>query len=100
MESLIIGNFLAGFFGHLLEVVHNGANHWDTDLEALDSAASTFMKLSVELNVSWLMAEITESMEHSSWNFAGIDWSLNIVKALRILIFLHLLFYLRFSGQE
>lgn len=54
----------------------------------------------VELDISWLHAEVTKSMEHSSWNTVGLLWFLNVEWTVWILWLLHLGIDLGFAREQ
>ena len=63
-EGLVVGNLLAGLLGDGLEVVDDGSNHWSSNFNALDGGTSSSLDHVVELDVSWLEVEVTETVEH------------------------------------
>lgn len=100
VEGLVSSDLSAGLLGNSLHVADDGSNHWNADLDALDGSSSTLSEHLVELNVSWLEAEVTETVEHGSWDLAGLLWLLNVEGALWVLGLVDLGFDLGFRGEE
>ena len=74
LEVLVGSNLLARFLSNGLKVVEDLSKRWDSYLDAvnLTLGISSSSDHSIELDVSWVDAGISKSMEHGSWNSISI----------------------------
>jgi hypothetical protein len=99
-EGLIIFDFLARLLSNFLEIIDDRSNHWHSNLDALNLGTSSMSEHEVELDVTWLHAEVAESVEHGSWYAIRVLWGLNVEWASWILWLLHLGVDLRLIGEK
>ena len=84
LEIWISSNLLARFLGNGLEVIEDLSEGWNTDLNAVNLGVGSGSNHSVDLNISWVNASISKSMEHGSWDSASI-WVCDELSSLLIL---------------
>ena len=84
LEVWVSSNLLARFLSDGLKVVEDLSEGWNTDLNAVDLGVGSSSNHSIDLNISWVNASISKSMEHSSWDSVSI-WVSDKLSGLLIL---------------
>ena len=72
LEIWVSSNLLAGFLSNGLEVVKDLSEGWNSDLDAVNLGIGSSSNHSINLDISWVDASISESMEHGCWHSASI----------------------------
>lgn len=84
LEIFIGNNFLARFLSNCLKVVENFSKRWNTNFDAVNLGIGSCGDHSIELNISWVDASISESMEHSGGDSISL-WIWDKLSSLLIL---------------
>lgn len=77
LEIWVGSDLSARFLSNSLEIVENFTEGWNTNFNAVNLGTSSLGHDSVDLDVSWVDASITESVEHSGWNSRASKGLLN-----------------------
>lgn len=84
LEVWVRSNLLARFLGNGLEVIEDLSEGWDSDFNAVNLGVSSGSNHSINLNISWVNASISKSMEHGCWDSTSI-WVSDELSSLLIL---------------
>jgi len=75
LENLFLSYFLARNLCNIFKVIEYFSQRWDPDFNAFDFSACSLFNDLFEVDVSWVYARISKSVEDCSWYPVGYPFS-------------------------